>query len=520
MPSTVPPPSSSPALLHLHPSDNVAVAVRAVAPQSSVALGRESITAVEEIPAGHKLATREIAAGEIVTKYGNPIGLASQPIAAGAWVHCHNVTLDGFHRTMAEIGALPPAPPKLERTFMGYKRPDRRAGTRNYIAVISSVNCSAAVCKAVAARFTSQELAGFENVDGVLPFTHGEGCGLQFGGLRHETLNRTLAGIAKHPNIGAYLIIGLGCENAPIGYLMDSQHLYTLDAASKKAERPIVLSMQDVGGTQATIEAGVAAVKTLLPLANAFRREPVGAENLCVALKCGGSDGNSGITANPALGVASDRIVACGGTAVLSETTEIWGAEQLLTRRARTPEVAKKLMDRLAWWEWYAGVFGASIDGNPSAGNKAGGLTNIVEKSLGAVAKAGGTVFEELYLYAEQVTKPGLVVMDTPGFDPVCVTGMVAGGANVVVFTTGRGSCFGCKPSPSIKVATNTPMYERMKPDMDLNAGEILNGQSVEKCGETMFEEILAVASGKKTKSESQGLGLEEFVPWQCGPVL
>ncbi len=509
-----------PALLRLHESDNVAVAVRVIPPHKAVAVGGQNLTTAEEIPAGHKLATRAIARGEIVTKYGNPIGLASQPIAQGAWVHCHNVTLEGFHRTMAEIGALPPAPPKIERTFMGYKRPDRRAGTRNYIAVISSVNCSAAVCKAVAAHFTGDALKGFANVDGVLPFTHGEGCGLQFGGLRHETLNRTLAGIAKHPNIGAYLIIGLGCENAPIGYLMDSQHLYTLEPDTNKAQRPIVLSMQDVGGTRKTIEAGIAAVKTLLPRANAFQREPVSASNLSVALKCGGSDGNSGITANPALGIATDHLVAAGGTAILSETTEIWGAEQLLTRRARTPEVAKKLMDRLAWWEWYAGVFGASIDGNPSAGNKAGGLTNIVEKSLGAVAKAGGTVFEELYLYAEQATKPGLVVMDTPGFDPVCVTGMVAGGANVVVFTTGRGSCFGCKPSPSIKVATNTPMYERMIEDMDINAGEILNGQSVAELGGVIFEEILAVASGKKTKSEEQGLGLEEFVPWQCGPVL
>lgn len=514
------PPAQPASLLHLHSADNVAVAVRPLTSQESVEVAGRSITALESISAGHKIALRPIAQGEIILKYGHPIGLASQPIAAGAWVHCHNVTLEGFQRTVAQIEALPPPPPKLERAFLGFKRPDRRAGTRNYIAVISSVNCSAAVCKAVAARFDSAALRDFPNVDGVLPFTHGEGCGIQFGGLRHETLNRTLAGIARHPNIGAYLIIGLGCENAPIGYLLDTQRLYSLDPASGKQDRPIVLSMQDVGGTQATIEAGVEAVKSLLPMANAFRREPVSASELCVALKCGGSDGNSGITANPAVGVAADRIVACGGTAVLSETTEIWGAEQLLTRRARSPEVAQKLIDRLAWWEWYAGVFGAQIDGNPSTGNKAGGLTNIVEKSLGAVAKAGSTVFEEMYLYAEQVDKPGLVVMDTPGYDPVCVTGMVAGGANVVLFTTGRGSCFGCKPSPSIKIATNTPMYERMKPDMDLNAGAILEGKSVVEMGEEIFEEVLAVASGKKTKSEEQGLGLDEFVPWQCGPIL
>jgi altronate hydrolase len=343
-------------------------------------------------------------------------------------------------------------------------------------------------------------------------------------------LDRVMAGFAKHPNIAAVLIIGLGCEVATPGHLIKSENLVQLglprtqlETRNSKLETstgPLVMSMQDLGGTQKTIARGIELIHEILPQVNRTQRTPIPASEIILGLKCGGSDGNSGITANPALGIASDRLVAAGGTAVLAETTEVYGAEHLLTRRARNAEVGHKLIERIHWWEWYAKVFGASIDNNPSPGNKAGGLTTIYEKSLGAVAKAGSTALNAVYEYAQPIREKGLVLMDTPGFDPVCVTGMIAGGANVVCFTTGRGSCFGCKPTPSIKIATNTPMYERMIDDMDFNAGTILHGASVEVVGEQIFDLILEIASGKKTKSEAMGIGDEEFTPWHLGPVL
>ena len=355
----------------------------------------------------------------------------------------------------------------------------------------------------------------------MVAFTYGGGCGIPYGGEYHQILTRVLGGMARHPNIGGYVLVGLGCETNTIGHLIDEQKLVQIDGdfatavhSTPRQSRglgasrgPAVLVMQDLGGTAKTVEAGVKLVAELLPRVNALRRETVPASEIILGTNCGGSDGNSGITANPALGVASDMIVACGGTTILGETTEIYGAEQLLTRRAKTPAVADKLIERIKWWEWYSGVFGATCDNNPSPGNKEGGLTTIYEKSLGAIAKAGSTAMTEFYQYGEQVTAKGFVVMDTPGFDPVSVTGIVAGGANMMVFTTGRGSCFGCKPTPSIKVATNTPMYERMKDDMDFNAGTILEGRPVAEVGRELFDEILAVASGKKTKSEELGLG-------------
>ena len=457
-----------------------------------------------------------------MVKYGQTIGFSTADVAPGSWIHTHNLTAGSFARDYAAASEVPPQPAPLSgHTFAGYKRPDRKPGTRNYIAVISTVNCSASVSKFVAARFGADALGDYPNVDGVVAFTHGGGCGMQFGGEGHATLNRVMGGIARHPNIGGYVLIGLGCETATLGYLLDDQKLVQIGGAgSAGAKRPPVLSMQDSGGTTKTIEAACRLVAEMLSAANDVRREPIGLSELILGTNCGGSDGNSGITANPALGVASDMIVAAGGTVILGETTEIYGAEQLLTRRARTPAVAQKLIDRIKWWEWYTGLFGCTPDNNPSPGNKEGGLTTIYEKSLGAIAKAGSTAMNEVYQYAEQVTCPGFVVMDTPGLDPVSVTGIVAGGAQVMVFTTGRGSCFGCKPTPSIKVATNTPMYERMLDDMDLDAGTILAGRGVEEVGREIFDEIIAVASGKKSKSERHGIGQEEFVPWNIGPTL
>jgi altronate hydrolase len=503
-------------------ADNVCVAARDLPAGTQITAGSHTVELAQPVRLGHKIALAQIDAGERVTKYGQTIGFATESIAPGSWIHTHNLTAGSFARDYAAASEIPPDPaPLAGHTFAGYKRPDRRPGTRNYIAVISTVNCSASVSKFVAARFGGDALKNYPNVDGVVAFTHGGGCGMQFGGEGHATLNRVMGGIARHPNIGGYVLVGLGCETATLGYLLEDQKLVQIGGANPQSvKRPPVLSMQDTGGTTKTIEVAARLVAEMLPQANDVRREPVPLSELILGTNCGGSDGNSGITANPALGVASDLIVAAGGTVILGETTEIYGAEQVLTRRARTPAVAQKLIDRIRWWEWYTGLFGCTPDNNPSPGNKEGGLTTIYEKSLGAIAKAGGTAMNEVYQYAEQVTAPGFVVMDTPGLDPVSVTGIVAGGAQVMVFTTGRGSCFGCKPTPSIKVATNTPMYERMIDDMDINAGTILSGSSVAEVGREIFDAIIAVASGQRTKSEQHGVGQEEFVPWNIGPTL
>ncbi|HZZ71592.1 MAG TPA: altronate dehydratase family protein [Pirellulales bacterium] len=509
----------------LHPGDNTAVAARDLAAGDTIQAAGHSVRLRESIRLGHKLAMEAIAPGAPVRKYGQTIGFALAEIAPGEWVHVHNVSAERFSREYEFSTAVPPDPtPITDRTFQGFRRADGRVGTRNYLAVISSVNCSATVCKMVAQRVReSGLLRDFPHVDGVIPIAHGAGCGIQYGGEYHQLLSRSLGGMAKHPNIGGYLLIGLGCETGEIGYIVRQEKLVQIASLGEAASRarPITLSMQELGGTQRTVDAALHKIQELLPRLNALRRETVPASEIILGTNCGGSDGNSGVTANPALGIASDLLVACGATTILAETSEVYGAEQLLTRRARTPEVGQKLIDRIKWWEWYADVFGATLDNNPSPGNKEGGLTTIYEKSLGAIAKAGSTALNAVYLYAEQVTEKGFVLMDTPGFDAVSVTGIVAGGANAFVFTTGRGSCFGCKPTPSIKVATNTPMFERMRADMDLNAGTILSeGRSIESVGREIFEEILRVASGQQTKSEQLGYGDEEFVPWPLGPTL
>lgn len=509
-------------VVYLHPQDNLCVAARNLDAGETLRVAGETIKLARAVKLGHKIAVRPIEPQGRALKYGQTIGFATCRIEPGEWIHTHNLINGDFVRDPASATEIPAPPtPITDRTFQGYRRADGRAGTRNYLAIISNVNCSAAVAKAVARHFDAEALKDYPNIDGVVAFTHGAGCGMQFGGVTHQTLNRVMGGIAKHPNIGGYLIIGLGCEQGTIGYLLQDQGLVQLGAGPNGTPKsPPVFSMQDMGGTAKTIEAAIKQVASMLPQVNDVRREPIPASQIVLGTNCGGSDGNSGVTANPALGVASDLLVACGGTSILAETTEIYGAEHLLTRRARSVEVADKLLKHIDWWLWYTRMWDCEINNNPSVGNKEGGLTTITEKSLGAIAKAGSTAMVEVYPYAEQVTKKGFVVMDTPGLDPVSVTGLVAGGANLIVFTTGRGSCFGCKPSPTIKIASNTPMYDRMIADMDINAGEILAGRSVQEVGREIFEEILAVASGKKTKSEAQGLGDEEFVPWHVGPTL
>jgi altronate hydrolase len=505
--------------VHLHPEDNIAIAARPLPPGSELAHERATLTLSGRVGLGHKLALRPIRKGEAVRKYGQIIGFASQDIAAGSHVHVHNVSADSFERDYAFCRDCPPPPPPAEpRTFMGYDRGDGRFGTRSYVAIISTVNCSASTSKYISERIRATGLLRqYPNVDGVVAITHKAGCAMQYDGPDHNQLDRTLAGFAKHANVAAYLLVGLGCETGEAIHLIEHQGLIQLNGSRKK---PTVLTIQECGGIGKTVEAGVRAVAELLPQVNDVRRVPLGADKIILGTNCGGSDGNSGVTANPALGVASDLLVAQGGTSIIGETPEIYGAEHLLTRRAVSQQVGEKLVERIKWWEWYTSIFGAEINNNPSPGNKEGGLTTIFEKSLGAIAKGGSTALVDVVGYAEPVKARGFVVMDTPGYDPVSMTGIVAGGANVLVFTTGRGSVFGCKPAPSIKVATNSPMYQHMIDDMDINAGVILEGTPVEEVGRQIFEEILAVASGKKTKSEQNGVGEEEFAPWAIGPTL
>lgn len=500
----------------LHPSDTVAVARRPIPPRETIASPSGSVTTSSMIPMGHKFALRPIRTGEPVLKYGQIIGFSLGDISAGDHVHTHNITCGSYERDYAMATEIPPVPPAgTPRTFEGFLREDGRVGTRNYIALVSTVNCSASSVHRIAAHFTPERLREYPNVDGIFAVTHKTGCGMASSGIDRDNLRRTLSGFALHPNVFSHVIVGLGCEVNQASQLIEAEQLL-----GKTPTMPRMLTVQESGGIAKTVARGIEAVEQLLPLANAVRRTTQPAAKILLGTNCGGSDGNSGVTANPALGIASDLLIGLGGTSVLGETTEIYGAEHLLTRRAVSPAVAQKLIDRIKWWEWYASVFGAEIDNNPSFGNKEGGLTTIFEKSLGAIAKGGSSPLSDVVGYAERVMSQGLVVMDTPGFDPVSVTGIVAGGANVMVFTTGRGSVLGCKPTPTIKVATNTPLYEHMKSDMDFDAGVVLAGRSIEEVGSELFDLILDVASGRQTKSEKQGLGDDEFAPWTIGPVL
>lgn len=507
--------------LRLHPDDSVAVARGRLPAGTVLKEGGAVLTVRQDIPAGHKVALAAVPPGQPVRKYGQIIGFATTDIRPGDHVHTHNLAVrpvDRDYQFGVDYRPWPLYPPEQMRYFQGYARPDGRVGTRNYVAVISSVNCSASVARYVAEAFRGPDLQrDFPQVDGVVAFTHKTGCGLQ-PTEPLKLLQRVLAGLVRHPNVGASLLIGLGCEVAQIHELVRA---YGLDQVPAGVPGPVCLSIQQLGGVRATVQAGIAAVRRLLPVVNAARRSPQPVSKLVLAENCGGSDAYSGITANPALGVASDELVRFGGTSVLAETPEIYGAEHLLIRRAASRQVGEQLVSLIHWWEEHVRLHQASIDNNPSVGNKAGGLTTIYEKSLGAVAKAGQAPLMAVYRYAEPVTGPGLCFMDTPGLDPVSMTGLVAGGCTIAVFTTGRGSVFGCKPTPCIKVASNTAVFEHMRPDMDLNAGTILDGtETVQQVGRRIFELILAVASGQRTQSELAGLGDEEFAPWILGPTF
>jgi len=348
----------------------------------------------------------------------------------------------------------------------------------------------------------------------VVALTHGSGCGMDSEGLGLKVLQRTLAGYATHANFCAVLVVGLGCESNQINAWLSRSSL-------REGETLRVFNIQDTGGTRKTVDKGVALIRDMLPTANQTKRVPCSASHISIGLQCGGSDGYSGISANPALGAAVDLLVAHGGSAILSETPEIYGAEHMLTRRAVTPEVAHKLIERIKWWENYTAINNGEMNNNPSPGNKAGGLTTILEKSLGAVAKGGTSNLQAVYEYAEPVLARGLVYMDTPGYDPVSATGQVAGGANMICFTTGRGSAYGCAPAPSLKLATNSRLWQRQEEDMDINCGVIVDGSvSIAEMGQQIFDLVLATASGSLSKSERHGYGQNEFVPWQLGAVM
>ncbi|MEO7941679.1 MAG: altronate dehydratase family protein [Burkholderiaceae bacterium] len=504
--------------IRLHPADDVLIA-RAQLVGGTVVDG---ITVHGIIPPGHKVATRDIAVGEPVRRYNQIIGFASRPIGAGAHVHTQNLDMGpdkgDFTRDYAFGQDVKPEPLPRQASFLGYQRADGRVATRNYIGILSTVNCSATAARAIADHFSRQShpevLAAFPNVDGVVALTHGTGCGMDTEGAGMQILQRTMAGYATHANFAAILVVGLGCEANQINAWLAS-------SALRVGETLRVFNIQDSGGTTKAVAKGVALINEMLPSANQARREPCDARHITIGLQCGGSDGYSGISANPALGAAVDLLVAHGGTAILSETPEIYGAEHLLTRRAVNQAIGEKLVSRIKWWENYTAINGGEMNNNPSPGNKAGGLTTILEKSLGAVAKGGTSNLQAVYEYAEKVDKHGFVYMDTPGYDPVSATGQVAGGANMICFTTGRGSAYGCAPSTSLKLATNTRLWQRQEDDMDINCGEIIDGNcSVAEMGQRIFDLVLATASGDKSKSEAHGYGQNEFVPWQVGAVM
>ncbi|MDJ0612807.1 MAG: altronate dehydratase family protein [Rhizobiaceae bacterium] len=499
--------------IRLDHQDNVVTATKPLEAGTKV----EGNATNQMIPRGHKIATSRIGSGEVIRKYAQVIGYAAEDIAIGDHVHSHNVE---FRNTKADyefsnnLRTVKAVSESDRDTFMGFRRSNGKVGTRNYIGILTSVNCSATAARMIADAFGPEELADYPNVDGVVAFVHGTGCGMAGDGEGFDALQRVMWGYATHPNLAGVLMVGLGCEMNQIDWLLDAYGL-------EKGPLFQAMNIQDVAGLAKTVETGIAKVRDMLPEANKSVREPCPVSELTVALQCGGSDAWSGITANPALGNACDRLVAQGGAGVLAETPEVYGAEHLLTQRAVDQKTGEKLIGLIRWWEDYTLRNRGSMDNNPSPGNKKGGLTTILEKSLGAVAKGGTTPLTGVYKYAERVTEKGFVFMDSPGYDPASVTGQIASGCNLVVFTTGRGSAFGSKPAPCIKIATNTQMYERMTDDMDINTGDMLSdGVSLEEKGEEIYQMLISVASGDQSKSERQGLGDYEFVPWQIGATM
>lgn len=519
--------------IQIRPQDNVAIAREKLNP-GDIIFGVEVTSEVDRL---HKVALTSIRKGEPVLRYGEPIGVATKEIRAGEWVHTHNL---GFLYTGRdyEFGTKKvalPQPPVGFSHFQGFRRADGRAATRNYLAVVASVNCSAHVPLFVE-RHMGDILKGYPNIDGILMLTHQSGCGITMYDESHDAIRRTIAGTMNHPNIVGAVLVGLGCEQLDPSSLVTKNLVQIRDLTRQGAwgdpvpqtdQGSLLVSVQSHGGTEPTAKAVIEYLKKLLPRANDVRRVPIPVDELILGMNCGGSDAFSGLTANPALGYAADLLVALGGTAVLGETPETAGAEHILTARARSREVGQELVALIRWWEKYFAAHSflhpcPTMDNNPSHGNKAGGLTTIVEKSLGAVAKAGTSTLNHVLSYAATIpAKAGLCFMDTPGKDSASMTGIVAGGANIAVFTTGRGNVAGWAPAPTIKVSTNTDTYERLRGDMDLNAGGIMDGKiSVEDVGQLILAKMIEVSSGEKTASERLGADRSCFDPWNMGPTV
>lgn len=498
-------------VIRLDVKDNVVVARKDIT--KGTVIPEENVITLSDVPMGYKIATKFIHKGEPILKYNTVIGFANVDLKPGTMLHSHNIQFHEYQRDYAYSRDYVPTevlPPDKRATFMGILRENGKIATRNYIGIIAISHCAATATQQIARYFTNDRLVDFPNVDGVVPFTHDQGCGGDSTPEPMAQLRRTLGGYAKHPNMAAVVLVGVGCERNDMAEFMDFEGL-------AESDRLKVIIMQKEGGTRKSVEKGIAYVKEFLPKANAVKRQLVSAEHLILGLKCGGSDGFSGLSANPALGVAADILIKNGGTAILSETSEIFGVEQTLTSRAVTPEVGKKLVERMNWWKNdYCAGRDMQINGRVSPGNNKGGLANVFEKSLGGVKKGGSTGLMGVYCYAEPVTKKGLVFMDSSGYDPAAITGEIAGGAQICAFTTGRGSCFGSYPSPTVKLATNTAVYEHMIDDMDINCGLVIDGKkSIQEMGEYIFRELLRIASGKRTKSEELGVGYVEFVPWR-----
>ncbi len=505
------PPSAENSVILLHPDDNIAVARLALPDGHKIIVGGQTLVTVNSIPMGHKVALRPIAAGEMIHRYGQAIGRARIDILPGQHVHTQNLAFEELHfnyefpaeeRPLAALSANIP-------TFMGYSREDGRAGTRNYIAVVAASNCAAHTAELIAASFAGETLP--DNIDGIAVFPHGDGCGHSIGPDTQQ-LQRTLTGVMHHPNVGAAVILGLGCEVNQIEHYLGPN--------APKSGRLVGMTLQATGGTRATVDASRKAIRDLMEQLSAEKRVPVSASKIQLGLNCGGSDSFSGITANPALGYCSDLLAEIGACAILAETTEVFGAEHLLVKRARSRAVAEKLLYYIDGYKKYLARFeGSNMNDNPSPGNKEGGLSNILEKSLGAVAKAGTSQMNEVVDYAERINGPGFVMMNTPGYDPASLAGLAAGGSNVICFTTGRGSAIGFPTIPVIKVATNSATYRRMMDNMDINAGRIADGEAtIQQIGREIFDMVLRVASGERTCAER--LGHHEFVPWRIGPML
>jgi altronate hydrolase len=496
--TTQAPPISAYAII-VDPSDNLAVVKGPTAPGLEMALpsGRR-IRLRAAVPAGHRFATRDIDAGEFVLQYGQPIG-TSLGIREGDLISHDNMTDDvPVVRDLPEDLRTPPPvyiPERERATFRGFRRRDGRVGTRNFVLIVPTSMCASHEAQQISlmAEFLHYSRERYANVDGVVAIPHNKGCGCQDGSTI-DVMLRTLSNYADHPNVGGVVLMDLGCEKTNL----ERVEKYLLNR-EKAFDKPVAkIGIQEVGGTQAAIERGLREVELMLPEVNRAVREEVSVSELVMGVKCGGSDGFSGISANPSLGRAADTLVRSGGTVLITEVPEFCGAEHIIARRAKDAATGRDVYRVIDWYKDYASKFGAVLNQNPSPGNVAGGLLNITIKSLGAMSKAGTTRVEGVVDYAETPKARGLHLMQGPGYDQESTPGLVAAGATVVVFTTGRGTTIGNAIAPVVKLASNSAVFERMSRDIDLSAGGVIDGtETIDEVGARVFEHVRRVASGE-----------------------